>query len=126
MSKITLFVGLALIAVGAFFYLTAETKAFTALIPAFIGLPVAILGAIAAANPAEKVRKHTAHFAVMLTLIGALGGIAMGLKNMGAEGKERAVAAQLIMGVICIVHVVMSVRSFIAARKAREAAAAAK
>ena len=122
MSKITLFVGLALIAVGAFFYLTAETKAVTALIPAFIGLPVAILGAVAAVKSTESVRKHTAHVAVMLTLIGALGGIAMGLKNMGTEGKERAVMAQFIMGAICVAHVVMSVRSFIAARKAREAA----
>ncbi len=123
MSKITLAVGLALVAIGAFFYLTAETRAVTALIPAFIGLPVAILGAAATLNSTEKVRKHTAHLAVMLTLIGALGGIAMGLKNMGTEGKERAVTAQFLMGVICLVHVVLSVRSFIAARKAREAAA---
>jgi hypothetical protein len=124
MSKITIAVGFALIALGAGFYFTseAEHRSMTALIPAFLGLPVAILGFIACCG-GEKARKHGAHFAVMLTLIGALGGLGMGLKNIGNETKKRAATAQLIMGAICIVHVVFSVRSFIAARKAREAAA---
>lgn len=124
MSKITIAVGAILIALGAGFYFTSapESKSMTALIPAFFGLPVLILGLVACCG-SEKARKHGAHFAVMLTLIGALGGLGMGIKNISNEAKKRAATAQLIMGVICIVHVVFSVRSFIAARKAREAAA---
>ncbi len=124
MSKITIAVGAILIALGAGFYLTsaADAKSATALIPAFVGLPVLILGLVACCG-SDKARKHAAHFAVMLTLIGALGGIGMGLKNISNDAKKRAATAQLLMGAVCIVHVIFSVRSFIAARKAREAAA---
>lgn len=128
MAKITFGVGIILIAVGAFFFLTAEVaegakRPVTSLIPAFIGLPVALLGCIGCCKPAMN--KHAAHVAVVLTLLGTLGGIGMGFKNMGTAGKETAVTAQFIMGAVCLVHVILSVKSFIAAKKAPEAAAAA-
>ncbi len=119
-------IGLILVAVGVVFFLTADVpegkSRVTALIPAFVGLPVAILGCVGCCKPAAN--KHAAHVAVVLTLLGTLGGLGMGFKNMGAEGKETAVLAQLIMGGVCLVHVILSIKSFIAAKKAREAAAA--
>lgn len=127
MSKITIAVGLILVAVGVIFFATADVpegkSRVTALIPAFVGLPVALLGCLGCCKPGA--RKHAAHVAVILTLLGTLGGIGMGFKNMGTEGKETAVMAQFIMGVVCLVHVILSVKSFIAAKKAREAAAGA-
>jgi uncharacterized membrane protein len=121
MSKITIAIGLALVALGLGFYFGTGRASMTALIPAFVGLPVFILGCVACCG-GEGARKHAAHFAVMITLIGALGGLVMGLLRMGKEGKETVVAATLSMAGICIVHVIFSIRSFIAARKAREAA----
>jgi len=88
-------------------------------------VPVAILG-VFAGRGSQKARMHMAHAAVMITLLGAIGGIVMGslgLNKTGEQFKLMAVIEQFIMGGICILHIFLSVRSFIAARKAREAAA---
>ncbi len=124
MSKITLIVGLLLVVLGVVLYVNSDLEAarkWTGLIPAFVGLPVAILGGIGMAG-GENARKHTAHIAVMLTLIGALGGFGRGIPGAINNGFGLAVTGQLIMGVLCLIHVALSVRSFIKARKARESA----
>ena len=61
MSKITIAIGVMLIGLGAAFYLTSEAdkRSVTALIPAFVGLPVAILGLVALKG-GESARKHCA------------------------------------------------------------------
>jgi len=126
MPRITMIVGIVLMALGVGFFIAsgATMEKATALIPAAFGLPVAILGMLAARG-GEKMRMHTAHVAVMLTLLGALGGLGMGIRGfLKPEPNHLAIADQLLMGVICVLHVILSVRSFIAARKAREAAAA--
>jgi len=120
MAKITITVGLLLILLGLGFYFASESRSITAMIPAFFGLPVAALGAIGATG-GEAARKHTAHIAVMITLLGALAGLGMGVRGAIANGLTSPVVAQLLLGAICAVHVVLSVQSFIAARKAREA-----
>ena len=122
MSKITIVTGIALIVLGVGFYIGTGMSAVTSLIPAFVGLPVAILGGVACCG-SEKARKHAAHFAVMLTLLGALAGLGRGIPAMIKGGNASAIAATLLMAALCIIHVIFSVRSFIAARKAREAAA---
>lgn len=124
MPKITILFGGLLIVLGVGFFVGTGSTAVTALIPAFFGVPVALLGAVAAQG-SEKVRMHTMHAAVMITLLGALAGLGMGAKTLIAGGRTVAGVEQVLMGVICVVHVVLSVRSFIAARKARQAAEAA-
>ena len=124
MSKITIIIGVALIVLGVGFYIGTGMAAVTALIPAFVGLPVAILGAVALTG-SENARKHAAHVAVMLTLLGALAGLGRGIPALIKTGFSAASAATLIMAVLCIIHVVFSIKSFIAARKAREAREAA-
>ncbi|MEX2213349.1 MAG: hypothetical protein WD768_04435 [Phycisphaeraceae bacterium] len=121
MSKITITIGVALIALGAGFFFGTGSTHVTALIPAFVGLPVAILGGIACCG-SDKARKHAAHIAVMLTLLGALAGLGRGIPAMIKGGISAPVIATFLMAALCIVHVIFSVRSFIAARKAREAA----
>ena len=122
MSKITILIGIALIVLGVGFYIGTGMVAVTAMIPAFVGLPVAILGFVGLSG-SEKTRKHAAHFAVMLTLLGALAGLGRGIPGLFKGAAVSAIAATLLMAALCIVHVVLSVKSFIAARKAREAAA---
>jgi len=122
MSKITILIGIALIVLGVGFYIGTGMVAVTAMIPAFVGLPVAILGFVGL-NGSEKTRKHAAHFAVMLTLLGALAGLGRGIPGLFKGAAVSAIAATLLMAALCIVHVVLSVKSFIAARKAREVAA---
>lgn len=124
MPKVTVLLGGLLIVLGGGFFVATGSTAVTALIPAFFGVPVLLLGAVAAQG-SEKVRMHTMHAAVMITLLGALAGLGMGVPKLLAGNMRAAPIEQALMGVICVVHVVLSVRSFIAARKARQAAEAA-
>jgi hypothetical protein len=124
MSKTTIAFGLLLIIQGVAFWAGTGFAHMTSLIPAFVGLPVAVLGLIGLKG-SEGARKHCAHVAVMLTTLGVLAGLGRGIPGLFKEGGNMtAVTATLIMGAICAVHVFLSVKSFIAARKAREAAEA--
>ena len=94
----------------------------TAMIPAFFGIPIAILGVV---SHNEKYRMHAMHFAVLIGFIGLLGGGGMGIKGLVTRGLEKrpvAVWLQLGMGAVCAAFVVLCVKSFIDVRKAREAA----
>jgi peptidoglycan/LPS O-acetylase OafA/YrhL len=121
MAKPAIIVALLLIGLGIFAYSSAEpkegtdTKPKTALIPAFFGAPILICG-ILALDP--KKRKHAMHGAVTVGLLGFLGSAAMLPKTLGAEEvSQLKVISQGGMAVICLVFVIMCVRSFIAARK---------
>ncbi len=139
MSKITLAIGFLLIAVGVAGYLTpseivtdgvegdvVETKrSVTALIPAFVGLPILLCGLWAAAVPAAN--KTAMHVAATFGLLGALAATGRGvtslLKFVNADSgfNQRAFVFLLLMGALCWMFVIACVMSFIRARKAREA-----
>lgn len=123
MSKISIFFGLLLVTLGLAFYVATGSEKITALIPSFLGAAIILLGTIALV---PKYKKHAAHGAALVGLLGILGGLGMGLKTVMAGNVERplAVAEQFIMGIICIVYLVLCVKSFISARKAMKAAAA--
>lgn len=117
MSKVSIYIGILLVVVGIAFYLGTGRTAMTAMIPAFFGLPVVLLGLWS--NSAERRgRMMAAHIAVLITLLGTLGGIVMGIISISKGKAATVVADQLIMGVLCALHLILSVRSFIQARKA--------
>ena len=127
MAKITIACGVLLLIEGFIFYLGwqqlgAAKRSITALIPAFVGFPLLFLGAFSESKP--HLRMHLMHAAVTLTLLGFLASGPMGVIGLIKKGAAAGPIAQLIMGLICLVHVVLSVRSFIAARRAREAGGA--
>jgi hypothetical protein len=98
--------------------LGASHASVTALIPAFVGVPLMVLGWLVLLKPA--LRMHLMHAAVVLGLLGflaALGGFGRALAK-GLYGASMAATA--IMAVLCGVYVALCVRSFIAARRARE------
>ncbi len=125
MGKLTIVFGAVLAAVGVTGYVETGSKAPTALIPMYIGLVLAIAGLLAL-NPAR--RMLWMHIAVTVGALGFLGTIpgVIGVVKM-ALGKTvpRPVASveQFATWLICGVFVAFCVRSFIAARKARTAAA---
>lgn len=127
MPAITIVVGLVLILLGAGTYATAEVKHVTALIPAFFGLFLVMLG-IVARNPART--KHAMHVAVTLALVGALGTVralpaTIAMMNGATPSRPPAMLwAQSISFVVFTVFIVLCVRSFIAARRARAAVSA--
>lgn len=77
----------------------------------------------------EKYLKHAMHGAAAVGLLGAIAGAgrgAMGLAKLagGNEVNTRSLLFVWLMAIICGVFVAMCVRSFIEARKRREAAEA--
>lgn len=103
-------------------------KSVTALIPAFFGGGLVLCGLLAMK---ESLLKHAMHGAAMIGLLGALAGAGRGAMGLGKffsgdpSLNQRSFAFVWLMAVTCAVFVGLCVRSFIAARKRREAEQAA-
>ncbi len=121
MPRIAIVFGSLLVLVGVGFYIGTGAASVTALIPAFIGLPLALLGGLATR---ENLRRHAMHGAAALGLLGFLGS-ARGLVQLPALlageplARPAAVAGQSLTAVLCLVFVILCVRSFVAARRKR-------
>jgi uncharacterized membrane protein len=117
-SKITIAVGAILIALGLIGYFGTSMVSWTALIPAFFGLPLAILGGLALN---EDRRKHSMHAAVIVGLVGFVGGaFSFSLPLLsGNDLKPMAATMQALMALTCAVFVGLCVKSFVDARRAR-------
>jgi uncharacterized membrane protein len=120
----TLICGALLVLVGIVGYTTSDVQPppITALIPAFFGA-VLILCGLAAFK--DNLRKHAMHFAAVVGLVGALGGLMPLIRQYSKTGtfdptKPSAIAGELMI-LICVVFVGLCVNSFIQARKARKA-----
>lgn len=124
MPALTLAIGAALIALGVGSYVLTGGVSLTALIPAAFGLVMVVAGVLA---QNERMRMHAMHAAVLVALLGFLGSIrgVMGLGKVldGTAVRPAAIVAQTIMAVLTLIYVVLAVRSFIAARRARRAGA---
>jgi len=119
-SKLSIYIGIALIILGVASYILTGAASATALIPAFFGLAFAGLGILGERK--ESMRKHMMHAALLLAILG-LGGSFGGLMSvfgvLGGGELERPAASygQAIMAIICIFFIVAGIRSFIDARK---------
>lgn len=122
-SRLAMVFGILLIALGVGVYVATGAKSFTAMIPAFVGLPLLLCGVIAGAG-GDKARMHAMHGAMLVGLLGALGSAGGTIKTIGSLGGkalERPAAshAQTAMFVLCAAFTVLGVRSFVAARRKR-------
>lgn len=119
MAKLSIVFGIVLILLGLISYFGISSESVTALIPSFIGIPMLVLGLLALN---EKYRKHSIHGAAVLMLIG-FGGTISGLikffRMLGGEEFERptAITVQAIMAVLCLIFLVLAIKSFIDARR---------
>jgi hypothetical protein len=122
-AKLTIGFGAVLILLGAGAYVT--THFWHAFIPLGFGVLLAILGALANTDDAKK-RMLFMHIAVTVGLLGFLGTIPgiVGVIQMAAghaTARPDAAKVQALMGTVCLIFVLLCVRSFIAARRARVA-----
>lgn len=124
MSSISIACGILLILIGiaGYGYGTMSGGASpTALIPAIFGLILVILGVVG--NAKENLRKHLMHVAVIVGLLGALGTASSFLKIAsvinGTAERPAAVVAQFATAVVCLIFVVLCIKSFVDARKNR-------
>jgi hypothetical protein len=124
MIKTTMTIGVLLCVLGFVTYwfwaeLGGDKQSPTALIPAGFGALLVLLGAGCLMRP--SMLKHFMHAAVALSLLGFLASAPMGVIGLIRKGAALGPVAQLIMAALTGAHVAMGVRSFIAARRAREA-----
>ncbi len=122
MAKLTITFGVLLILLGAGAFFTLGHHSHT-LIPALFGLLLVVFGALAN-TPDSKRRMLFMHIAVTVGLLGFLGTITgiVGVLQMAAGhpiARPDAAKVQAIMGTICLIFVLLCVRSFIAARRLR-------
>lgn len=120
MPLLAIIFGLLLDLLGLAGFIAGGGNSFTAFIPAIPGSVLLVCGAVSLAFPGA--RKHAMHVAALFGLIGALGGLGMGLPKLGkliAGTAERplAVQMQIAMGIISLIFLALCVKSFIDARR---------
>jgi hypothetical protein len=96
----------------------------TALIPAWFGLALGLFGFLAI-SPNESRRKLFMHISVTIGLLGFIGGAVEAVRgyvsatSAGHSPDQIALASKLTMTGLLLLYVILCVRSFIAARRAR-------
>ncbi|HUZ04312.1 MAG TPA: hypothetical protein VMU62_03055 [Acidobacteriaceae bacterium] len=127
MAKTTLFFAAVLIVLGLAVFVATGSHAPTALIPAFFGVVLGVFGLLANTEDSKR-RMLFMHIAVSIGLVGFLfpGIRAMGdvIKLLQNQTVLRPIAMweELAMSILCLIFVLLSVRSFIVARRARRQA----
>jgi hypothetical protein len=116
MASTTIVFGILLTLLGVAGYVLSGMTSFTALIPAVFGLLLLALGFLARS---ESMRKHAMHAAAVVALVGCAGALFPLLRTTGGVRPGLAVFSQVAMVVLTALFVVLCVRSFIAARRAR-------
>ena len=115
---------LVLIGIVGYAYGMYEGNAsLTALIPAAFGIVLMLLGHLSIAK--ENLRKHLMHAAVVIALLGFILPAGRLISKISSISLSAAVVSQVAMALVCLVFVVLAVRSFIAARKEREGTSSA-
>ena len=128
MVALSIGLGAILSLLGVIGYVASGAESVTALIPAFFGIPILILGLI---GRKENLRKHMMHAVTLLALIGfagsarGLGGL-MNLLSGNDVTRPLATIMQSVMALLTLAFVVLAVKSFIDARRQRDAAATTK
>ena len=109
----------ALLLLGFGAYLGTGAESVTALIPAFLGIPVLVCGLVALKTGRTKVALHVA---LVFGLLGIVGG-AMGLPQLptllsgGEVPRPTATLTQSILFFLSVGYLALGVRSFILARR---------
>jgi len=124
MAKVTLVFAVLLVALGLAGYLGTGSIHPTALIPTWFGLAMGICGFLAI-SPSEGRRKLFMHISVTIGLLGFIGAAEEAVRgylkatSQGIAPDAIALASKLTMAGLLLIYVVLCVRSFIAARRAR-------
>lgn len=121
MPQTAIWCGRLLVVVGIAGYaygLYVGNASWTALIPAIIGAILMALGYVASSS--EGLRRHMMHIAVVVGLLGFLAAASRLFMKASEFTVSAASLSQIAMAVICLVFVVLAVRSFISARRDRE------
>ena len=119
MVRFTTALGIALVVLGVGAYVLTSAASVTALIPAFVGIPLLVCAAVARA---ETRRRPAIVVALAVAVLGALGSsmnaIRIGEAIAGTAQRPSAVWVSAIMFVLLVVYVVVGVRDLLRSRSA--------
>ncbi len=123
MAKLTIALGILLFLIAVAGFLATGSAHPTALIPGGVGLVFVVFGALAS-SPDTKRRMLWMHVSVTVALLLFLGTIKADLDvirlSRGADLPHPiAVEEKAAMSLLCLLYVLLAVRSFLAARRAR-------
>jgi uncharacterized membrane protein HdeD (DUF308 family) len=123
MPRLTIFFGIVLILLGVLTFMDVGSRFPTSLIPAILGIVLAVCGFLARTTDTKR-RALFMHIAVTVGLLGFLATIKGAFQYIKMlQGTQYqypiAVEEKTAMCVLLLVFVILCVRSFIAARKAR-------
>jgi len=115
----TIGIGVALILLGLIGYFATGAVSVTALIPAFFGIVLALLGWLARDDKRRKLVMHIAVVVGLLGFAGSVSGIPKLIRMLGGAEIARPAAAvsQSVMAALTGLFVVLCVKSFIDARR---------
>lgn len=122
MAGTTITFGTLLILLGVVGYVATGAVSITALIPAFFGIVFALLGLLARN---DGLRKHVMHAAAVLALVGLVATVRVFFGPLptllagGEVARPAAVISQAIMAVLSLGFLVLCIKSFRDARRAR-------
>jgi len=124
MAKVTVVFAVLLIALGLAGFIGTGSVHYTALIPTWIGLILGIFGLLSLSPDAGR-RKLFMHINVTVALLGFLGTVGELIRSTvktnasGVAPAAAAVGSKYALAAILLVYVILCVRSFITARRAR-------
>ena len=118
MPSLAIFCGVMLILIGILGYVNGVMSgraSYTALIPAIFGGLLVLFGVIARAK--ENLRKHLMHAAIVVALLGFIATAVRLIPRLGELTFSDAEIAQISMAAVCLLFVVLAVKSFVGARR---------
>ena len=110
--KTAIAIGTLLVIQGIGFYIGTDSRSVTALIPAFVGLPILLMGLLAFKESARMHAMHVAAALGVLGLLAAIGRIATAGLSLSAAG-----ISLMIMVLLTSSFVLVCVKSFVDARR---------
>ena len=110
--------GTLLILIGVLGYVNGvmtNHASLTALIPAAFGIVLLLLGVFARMN--EGLRRHLMHAAVVIALLGFIMTAGRLISRLSELSYSAAVVSQVSMALVCLLFVILAVKSFADARR---------
>src|SRR5688572_23471644 len=104
--------------VGYIYGMMNGNASITALIPAFFGIVLAGLGLASRAK--ENLRKHLMHAAVVVALLGFILPAGRLISRISELTYSAAVVSQVSMALVCLLFVILAIKSFADARRRNE------
>ena len=123
MAKVTLTLGVLLVALGLVGFISTGSHAPTALIPAGLGILFLLFGAMASSSDPKR-RMLWMHIAVTVALVLFLGTIpsdiaVFKLAHGATLTRPVAIEEKAAMSLMCLLYVLLAVRSFLNVRRER-------